>query len=53
MKGHNMVDNIKNDTIWNAAKEKMRSAGSISITVLAQAVSGAAASFANTLFTNQ
>lgn len=46
--GHTFLDNIRNDTIWNAVKEKSKKIGKVSITALA----GAAGSLANAMMTD-
>lgn len=40
--GHIFLDNIRNDTIWNAVKEKSKKIGKVSITALASAAGGLA-----------
>lgn len=40
--GHELLDNIRNDTIWNAVKEKSKKIGKVSITALASAAGGLA-----------
>ena len=40
--GHAFLDNIRNDTIWNAVKEKSKKIGKVSITALASAAGGLA-----------
>lgn len=33
--GHNLLDNIRNDTVWNAVKQKATKVGGVSLSVLA------------------
>lgn len=40
--GHSFLDDIRNDTIWNAVKEKSKNVGKVSITALAGAAGGLA-----------
>lgn len=40
--GHELLDNIRDDTIWNAVKEKSKKIGKVSITALASAAGGLA-----------
>ena len=37
--GHELLDNIRNDTIWNAVKEKTKKVGKVSIKAMASAAS--------------
>ena len=46
MKGHDMLGNIKNDTIWNDVKSKLKTAGGASLTLLTQIVGQVSGSFA-------
>lgn len=46
--GHALLDNIRNDTIWNAVKEKSKKIGKVSITTLAST----AGTLANAMMTN-
>lgn len=46
LKGHEMADNISNDTIWNSVKNKFKGAASISLSILAQVVGETAAAYA-------
>lgn len=36
LKGHDLLDNIRNDTVWNAVKQKAKKAGGVSLSVLAK-----------------
>ena len=45
LKGHDMVDNISNDTIWNGVKDKIKSGGRVSISILSQIVGETAAAY--------
>ena len=45
LKGQDMVDNISNDTIWNGVKDKIKSGGRVSISILSQIVGETAAAY--------
>lgn len=45
MKGHNMIDNISNELIWNQAVELINKNGKVSIDILAKEVGQAAMEF--------
>lgn len=49
MKGHNMVDNISNEHIWNNAIDAMNMNGKVSIDILAREVDSAAHEFAHSV----
>lgn len=45
MKGHEMADNIHNETIWNNTKSKLKGAGRISLSIFSQIVGETAAAY--------
>ena len=45
LKGHEMADNISNDTIWNSVKDKFKGATKISLSLLTQVVGETAAAY--------
>lgn len=46
--GHELLDNIRNDTVWNAVKEKSKKVGKVSI----KAMASAAATLATAMLTD-
>lgn len=34
MEGHNLIDTISNETIWNGIKEKLKTAGKVSVPII-------------------
>ena len=46
--GHELLDNIRNDTVWNAVKEKSKNVGKVSI----KAMASAAATLATAMLTD-
>lgn len=49
LQGHNVLDNIKNDTIWEKTKGMLKGAGGVSLDVLVQTVSSVATTFATSV----
>lgn len=45
LKGHEIADNISNDTIWNNVKDKFKGATKISLSLLSQVVGETAAAY--------
>ena len=45
MKGHDMAANIKNETIWNETKSKLKGTAKVSLSILSQIVGETAASY--------
>lgn len=45
MIGHEMADNIHNDTIWNNTKSKLKGVGRISLSIFSQIVGETAAAY--------